>query len=274
MCAMVLPSTELTRLLVRSEIDYMTDRMLAIQGRDGNPEGIELVKFGQTVCLYSKMMPWGQFNAVKGLGDEDVEQVAHIDEFYRSRERSAQFELVPGLATSPALFKQLDDLGYLQTGYHATVYTELTGKDLPTFDLAPSVEIRTVQPDEFEHYARIHCLGFGMPESGIAPIARNNYILYVRPGWRFYLAFVDGHPAAAGVLYMQDQIASLTMAATLPEYRKLGLQQHLILHRMRAAAEQGCSLLVGQCNYNSQSHRNMQRCGLELGYVRTTWTKR
>ena len=53
-----LPSEELIERIQDSETDYMLDRMKAIEGRTGNPEGVEMKRFGRALCLYSKTMPW------------------------------------------------------------------------------------------------------------------------------------------------------------------------------------------------------------------------
>lgn len=38
---------ELADILEKSEINYMVDRMTAIREREGNPEGIEIKRFGR-----------------------------------------------------------------------------------------------------------------------------------------------------------------------------------------------------------------------------------
>lgn len=55
-----LPSIEQIKDIKNAEIDYMTDRMSAIQARPGNPEGIEIQRFGNAVCSYSKTMTWAK----------------------------------------------------------------------------------------------------------------------------------------------------------------------------------------------------------------------
>lgn len=44
-----IPSELLIRNIVFSELDYMLDRMNAIQNRQGNPEGIELQRYGNAL---------------------------------------------------------------------------------------------------------------------------------------------------------------------------------------------------------------------------------
>lgn len=87
------------------------------------------------------------------------------------------------------------------------------------------------------------------------------------------MAYDEERPAAVGVMHVKGDIASFTFAATLPEYRRRGLQLSLLRSRLAEAARRDCSLAVGQCAFLSGSHRNMERAGMRIGYVRSTWTE-
>lgn len=262
------PTPDLIRTIEASEIEYMTDRMTAIQGRLGNPEGIEIRPFGNAFCYYSKTMPWPSFNTVKGLRSEDIDSIEPILDFYRTRERKPQFEIVPS-AVDSAFLRRLAENGCYPSGTHTSLWMA-PGTIAP--EPSDRIRIEELREDQFELYARIHCRGTGLSDDGIPHVAANNRVLYGRPGWKFYVAFLDEEPAAAGVLRIRDGIASLTFAATLPEYRNMGLQRRLLLRRLEEAGRQSCSLAVGQCAFLSASHRNMERVGMKIGYVRTSWT--
>ncbi len=290
----ILPSEDLVNAIELSEINYMRDRMKAIQDRPGNPEGIEIGEFGETLCLYSETMPWGQFNAVKGLKGSDIGYLDDILRFYRERERKPQLEIVPS-GVDQTLLKALTDRGFYSSAVHSSMYIDLAGwgeledkrsrakRDEMEPDMIleskekgfeSNVIISALEEDQLPLYATIHCRGTGLPDDGIPFVLANNSVLYNRPGWSFYLASVDGHPAAVGVMYRHGDVASLTFAATLPEFRKLGLHGLLLKQRLHAAREKGCKLVVGQCAFLSQSHRNMERAGMKIGYIRSTWTER
>lgn len=266
-----LPSGALIQQIVSSENDYMYDRMLAIQRRPGNPEGVELRRFGNALCIYSRTMPWPSFNTVKGLTAADVEFIDPILEFYQSRGRAPQFELVPSLVDQNILAR-LAERGFFQSGFHTSLY--LSELQTPHIDEMDGITVKELQEDEFMTYAMIHCRGTGLSDDGIPYVAENNKALYGRPGWNFYLAYVKEEPAAAGAMYIKDGIASFTFAASLPQFRNRGLQQRLLHRRIAEASRQGCKLAVGQCAFLSQSHRNMERAGMKIGYVRTNWIAR
>lgn len=266
----ILPSEELVMKIEQSEKDYMKDRMEAIQNRQGNPEGVEMAYFGTAMCLYSRTMPWPTFNTVKGLTTADLDYLDDIIDFYRKRERKVQFEIVPTRVDQRVL-TELRDRGLYQSGFHASTYCVPVDQLLHKPD---HIHITEVEEEDFHIYAKIHCRGTGLPDQGIPYVAENNRVLWYRQGWKFYIAYVAGQPAAAGVMYAKDGITSLTFAATVPEFRGQGLHKYLLNTRLNEAFQQNCELVVGQCAFLSQSHRNMERAGMKLGYVRTTWTER
>ena len=264
------PSRELLEIIELSERDYMLDRMLAIQSRAGNPEGVAIQKFGQAYAFYSKTMPWPTFNTVIGLRSTNADDLDEVLAYYKEKQRSVQLEIVPTLVDQPFL-KRLADAGLYVSGFHTSLYMS------PCFfakEDVQNIEIKELEKDQFLQYAAIHCKSFGMAENGIPHIAANNAVLYDLPGWKFYLALVAGEPAAAAVMFIKGNSASLTFAATLPQYRGMGLHRQLLQKRINTAFEHNCEIIVGQCALNSQSHRNMEQIGMKIGYIRTKWTEK
>lgn len=279
-----LPSAALTRLLEQSESDYMTDRMVAIRERPDNPEGVEIATFGSATAIYSRTMPWPSFNTVKGFSTDNADDLEAIMDFYRSRGRKPQIEIVPSVVDSKTL-QLLSEQGLYQSGFHVTLYRDLSGgeqeqaaghwmeHDEAMHAAASAVHMREIDDDDFTTYATVHCRGTGLPDGGIASVAANNAVLARRPGWHFYLAeAAEGEAAAAAVMYSKSGVTSLTFAATLPQYRGRGLHRRLLAARMQQAQRLGDAWVVGQCNYASQSHRNMEALGMKIGYIKALWS--
>ncbi|TBL75687.1 GNAT family N-acetyltransferase [Paenibacillus thalictri] len=300
----------LSRLLAEeieySEIQYMTDRMNAIKERPGNPMGVDMRMFGGAAAFRSTSMPWPQFNTVKGISENELPLLDEMIAFYKDNGCRPQFEVTPAKA-SAALFRSLAERGLMQTGFHASLYGrpehavemgEAGGKrgdastaavrhsaaeslcgasaavtgPLDDSPVAAGIAVRGLSADELELYAEIHCLGTGLPISGKGHVADNNVVLYGRPGWKFYLAAVDGEPAGVGVMYRSGGLASFTFAAVLPQFRNRGVHAALLHARALEAARHNCFWIVSQAAYVSASFRNMQRVGMLLGYTRATWT--
>lgn len=255
----------------RAEIDYMVSRVEAIRERAGNRMGAEVRQFGGATALYVKEMPWATFNTVKGIGADDIGFVDEIVGFYRERNRSCQFELIPP-KTNAELLGVLHEQGFRQIGFHTTLYGVPTMEMAPFAD-SPGIAVRELAVHEFELYGKLHCLGTGLNPDGASHVAANNQVLYDRPGWRFFIGFADGQPAGVAVMHRHNAIASLTFAATLPEFRRRGLQSAFLHTRIREAVAAGCELVVGQAAYASVSQNNMERAGMRIGYTRATWTQ-
>ncbi|WP_159882210.1 GNAT family N-acetyltransferase [Paenibacillus puerhi] len=268
---MAILTESLLRAIERSELDYMTDRMTAVREREGNPEGVELCAFGHAQAFYSRTMGWPAFNTVKGISDEELPLLEEIYKFYKSRGRKPQIEVVPTRAGAPLLSK-LHSLGLRQTGFHTSLYADLSEPCEPA-SRSSDIQIKPLTEAEAQAYAAIHCRGTGLPDEGIPYVADNNRVLMRRPGWLFYMALYQGEPAGVGVLYVKGTTASLTFAATLPELRGRGIHSALLQRRREEAEARGCSLLVSQAAFLSPSQRNMERIGMRIAYTRATWSE-
>ncbi|OAB25059.1 GCN5 family acetyltransferase, partial [Paenibacillus macquariensis] len=181
---------DLAGILERSEINYMIDRMTAIQEREGNPEGIVINEFGLCTAFYSRRMPWGLFNNVKGLIEEEV--LEDVLRFYEERERKFEIQIIPSKVNQDVL-KLLSQRGFYQSGFHTTLYCDSLAINSTQKE---EIHIRELQEDEFDIYAEIHCLGTGLSLEGKSYVAANNEVLYARRGWKYYIGFYNDIPAA------------------------------------------------------------------------------
>jgi ribosomal protein S18 acetylase RimI-like enzyme len=269
---------ELAVRLEKAETEYMVSRVKAIARREGNPMGAELREFGGATALYVREMPWGAFNAVKGLGAADKEHLDGIIEFYRERNRPFQLEITP-VKGETGLFSGLAERGFFQSGFHATLYGIPARLPADVDTMEPErrhdIRIRLLEEEEFGLYGKLHCLGTGLPENGYRHVEENNRVLAHDPEWRYYIGYVDGQPAGVAVMHIRPgETASMTFAATLPEFRRRGLQTAFLRRRLQDAASAQCELAAGQAAYASVSHNNMERAGLRLAYTRVTWTRK
>ena len=81
-----------------------------------------------------------------------------------------------------------------------------------------------------------------------------------------YLARVQQRPAAAATLYLHRGIGYLA------DVRRRGLQLELLRRRLQDAGAAGAELVCRGAEPFSSSHRNMERAGMRLQFVRAKWT--
>lgn len=259
---------QLAERIQQSEIDFITSRIRSISERSGNPEGVEIKKFGSTTAFYIRTMPWGLFNSVKGFSQEDLGKLEEIIHFYRERDRAFQLDLNPGTA-SPMLCRHLAENGLFQESFHSVLYGRPTG-DFP--ELPRNIKIRLIDNQaDFDIYAGIHCVGTGMDLAHKHHFVNNNIGLLNRPGWKLFLAYWNDVPTAVAVMHVSGGIASFTLAATIPECRRRGLQTALLNWRLHEAYKAGCELVVAQARFGSSSQNNMERIGMRMAWTRAVW---
>jgi GNAT superfamily N-acetyltransferase len=161
-----------------------------------------------------------------------------------------------------------------ERGYRPVEMTSILYQ--PVAQPAPIVQtgvtVRVAGPEEAELWSRINTTGWahGHPELekfllelGAVMAARDQTICF--------LAEIDGQPQAAGALCLHEGVALFAGAATVPEFRRRGLQSALLRERMRYAFEHGCDLAMMGALPGSDSQRNAERNGFQIAYTRTKW---
>jgi GNAT superfamily N-acetyltransferase len=93
------------------------------------------------------------------------------------------------------------------------------------------------------------------------------------PGFRGYLARIDDVIVGGGSIRIDTGVAQFCGAATLPQFRRRGVQTALVRQRLANAAESGCDVAVVTTQPASRSQQNVQREGFALLYARQLWVK-
>jgi GNAT superfamily N-acetyltransferase len=211
---------------------------------------VRLKRLGGAVAALCPTLPELDFvNRIYGL--EDASELGPFEALYAAAGVRPWIELPD--AREPAGWERLDPVWVLAG---------------PAVAL-PAEGVRELGPDEADLFAATLSDGHGAPASARAAVAR----WAEQPGWRLYLAELDGVPAAAALLVVEDGIGCLAAASTLSIFRGRGCQTALIRRRISDAAATGCRE-VCSLTANPASRRNLERAGLELAYTKTAWRKR
>ncbi len=138
---------------------------------------------------------------------------------------------------------------------------------------APDVEVVEITSGDEEPFGAIAAAGFGLPAWSGDFFAH----LPGLPGWRCYVARVDGEAQACGAILIEGDVAQLGIGATLEPARGRGCQLALLHRRITDAAAAGCQTLFVETgertsNRPSVSYRNILRAGFEEAYLRPNWS--
>lgn len=246
--------------------DFQEARMGGIQNQPGNPYGIEFRQFGRVRALKAQAInsPW--FNRVIGLNREHQAALDEVLGFYGEHGIRPVVE-VPEHGSPDPITRELSNRGLARAGTQAVLYGTPLAE--PPRDPA-GVTVREICLDEMDTFLDVLLEGMGYTVR--EPMKPNMLFWHGSPGWRLYIAFVGTIPAAAGVLFMKDDVGYLATSATLPAMRGMGTHLALIRRRMSDAAQAGCTVVMGQAAHGSTSHRNMERAGLKLAYSKSIWS--
>jgi ribosomal protein S18 acetylase RimI-like enzyme len=202
----------------------------------------------------------------------DAAALDAVEEAWRDRGEPMRFEL--STLADPSLAPALTARGYRLTGFENVLGRPVSGAERGP--LPGGMRIAELAQDDWRVWLDVALDGFGVPD-GSAPgeeVYPREVIegvfgdLAATTGFRRYLLEVDGVPAGAASLRVDDGIAQLCGAATLAAFRRRGIQGALLRHRLADAHAAGCDLAVVTVQPGSRSQANAMRAGFALLYTR------
>lgn len=261
----------LARRVERAEIDFCAEA-----GEAGTRAGVASLEVGGGRALFG--VTGSPLNKMLGLGlrasVSDVDLDA-IEAFYESHRSAAQIELCPLAASDVA--PRLSARGFMLQGFENQLARTLgANSSAPLIDPALRVARTSPQDDELwvdvvsEAFAAAEISGPVTPES----IDQMKVVMrqFDRPAITRYLVWAQGEPAGGGATYVRDGVLGIFGTATLPRYRRRGVQTALV---SRALAEEAsrADLAIATTEPGSTSQRTFERLGFSLIYTRAILVK-
>jgi GNAT superfamily N-acetyltransferase len=264
--------TDLARRIERAETTFITaSAEAALRRTEGS--GFLLPLAGGVASYAEPDSPW---NKVAGLGFAGMpaeDELAAVERSFAARGAEVSVEL-SNLA-DPAIGEMLTRRGYRLASYENVLGLTLGGA--AELLAPPGVEVRPSGDDELDIWLEVVLDAVAHPDTEGLPwiddfprqVLENAERDLVAAGARHYLALVDGVPAGAASMAIQDGFAQFS-AATAPAFRRRGVQSALLAARVADAAAAGCELALVTVQPGSRSQRNVQRRGFDLLYTRAT----
>jgi hypothetical protein len=260
------PSLDRVQRTLAVDISYTISRMKVLERIPGNPIRIGYRWVDDTAVALMSLLP--SFSRVVGLGQGHERHIEPLVCWYREHGIKPTFEMIPGYYDAN-LGRELARLGFFQSGFHASLISGCR----PPAPLDGDIEIDRVTTSEMmENYLDAYVAGWGIAEKDHAQFKANVRPWLDQAGWSLYLARVNGRPAAAATLYVQDRVGYLADATTDPIFRRLGLHSALLRRRIRDATAADANLVFSGAAPFSTSHRNMERAKMRVQFVRSLWT--
>lgn len=273
-----------TTIELAARIDRAEARLSASIARGllaDDPYGDVFVEeIGGGVAAYTgPASPMNKMIAVGFEGVPDDERLGEIEEMFRVREAPLQAEV--STLADPAFGATLTHRGYSLQNFENVLGRPMVDADANT-PADPAIDVHKMdEGHDPEAWLDAAITGFQHVDpqgvqAELPPRDRLEHALrpYMTvPGFRRYCAYVDGQLAGVASLRVDDRLAQLCGAATLPAFRRRGVQTVLLRTRLADAFLEGCELALMTTQPGSRSQQNAARLGFLLLYARAHLVK-
>ncbi|MBA2728760.1 MAG: GNAT family N-acetyltransferase, partial [Parachlamydiaceae bacterium] len=235
--------------------------------------GVEWIDVKGTYAMYDGVdSPLTQTFGLGLFEDITHSQLDEIEAFYHKHNAPIMHEVSP--LTDPAHIQILHNRGYRPIEMTTVMYLPLIKDVLSITTKSQEINTRILKVEERDLWAHTSAEGWSTEMPGLSDFMfQFGQIAVNSVDARPFLAELDGKAIATGMLYIDNDIALLAGASTIPEGRNRGAQNGLLEARLDYAAHQGCTLAMMAASPGSQSQKNAEKKGFRIAYTRTKWTK-
>jgi GNAT superfamily N-acetyltransferase len=213
------------------------------------------------------------FNRVIGLGEHTVatpELIGHIMGRYWDLSIERYWVHVGPYARPARLGRMLQEQGLAPYRRSWVKLIRPAQRAAPVYGEAIVSEASV---DDATAVASILGVGFDLPQ-----LAAELFVhLHGRPGWRMFVARIDGALAGAAGMFIEADAAYFAFAATRPELRNRGAQRALLAARINAAADAGVHWIAAETGFPltadepNPSYHNLLGCGFHPIAIRDNY---
>jgi hypothetical protein len=197
-----------------------------------------------------------------------VEQLVAIETFFAERGAPTMHDVTPyaGVETIALLAAR---------GYTPIELSTVLVQPMPDREVgASALRARIIDPAvDGEPWIEATIAGWSA-EPGLAEFIRTIASANIKnPAMIHYVVEDAGVAIATGSLGIQNGVALLAGACTIPSARGRGAQTLLLAQRLVDAKARGCTLTMMSASVGSTSQRNAERNGFRVAYTRTKWRR-
>jgi GNAT superfamily N-acetyltransferase len=240
-----------------------------VQRRHSPSRSIAAVTIAGGVAFFGGVTyPANQIVGMGLYGEVTPEDVDRVEHFYRSRGVPATVVVSP--LAHPSLLPHLGQRSYRIAEFNSVLIRPIAPNE--SFTPPAEIAVERVSEETASPWARAIAQGF----SDIVPVSEDVFSgLADLPGALNFLARIEIMVVGGccGRIIPEARIAALYGTATLPEFRRRGVQSALIARRLHEAALAGCEYAVVSTQPGSGSQRNMERRGFRVAYSKVVMTR-
>lgn len=192
-------------------------------------------------------------------GPVALEEMERMESFFRSRGSPCLIDLCP--LADPSVIAFVESRPYRIIEFNNVLARRLQ----PDEAILASPDVRQIADREASLWARTVAEGFA-EHTPVTDETVHMMITACKANQCWLAGKRD--PEAAAAMRVEDRVALFSGDASLVHARRRGWQSALIAARLAAAQRQGCDLAAVAVLPGSTSHRNYERAGFQLIYMR------
>ncbi|MGB0715193.1 MAG: GNAT family N-acetyltransferase [Phycisphaerae bacterium] len=277
-------SQELGRRIEQCDCAILRDA--AVSMRRHQPD-LDLFSLDLAGGFAMHSLPGSPLNKVAGLGFEGTptaEEWDDVEAAFADRQSALQVE-VSTLADSD-IYAALSERGFKLVGFESILGQRidvLADADRSSSRPADNaISVARCESDDLEAWIDVVVSGFLVPDTQgveshetfdrdmLEPVVREFAKI---DGFLRYLARIDGQPAGAASMRVTNGIAQFCGSATLPEFRRRGVQTQFLATRVAEALASDAEIATVTTQPGSKSKQNSHKTGFDHLYDRAVFIK-
>ena len=202
----------------------------------------------------------GMFQTISGA------EMTELETFFQERGADVFHEVSP-LADQSA-FTILNERNYRPIEFTSVMFRPIKSDLRLNATRNSEIQVRLISEAEAGLWAETAADGWSSEHPELRDFILDLGKVNAQSQSRAFIAELKGKPIAAGNLIINEDVALLAGASTIPEARRQGAQLALLEERLRYGAGQGCTTAMIAALPGSASQRNAERHGFRIAYTR------
>ena len=202
-------------------------------------------------------------------GEVADDELDELEAFFKDRGAAVNIEICN--MADMSMIQKLIGRGYTISEFTHVLVRPLSPAD--AFEVKGDYIICEVGEREIDTFSRVVAEGFvehGLTQDSLTEVFK---VFFRQANCTCFAAINNGEPAGGGAAFIQDGVAELGGASTMPAHRNLGIQTALLRKRLSFGVSKGCDLAMVTTLPGTTSQRNVQRQGFQIAYARTKFTR-
>lgn len=258
---------EMIARLQNAHADHIEDLYGRALSLPGNPQGIEILKIGDTKIYLSNQNRLE--NRAIFTGNETLEELREVTTCFNRKGVAGFFEINPAnfyrsnpFTWDSVMLPALIELGYHTGEFRCVWYLE----EHPESDnVEGSIQIKRFTSNEANLFVDAKLSVEPVDAENIEQ-ERATIKHHFTEAWTHFIGYEADKPVSISKLFITGKTGYLAWGYTQDEYRRRGHHQAHVLARVRHAFESGCDLVFSVTDFNVPSSLSLQKAGFKLAY--------